>query len=444
MFNNWNINLHESYTSIILNPEICNTSLHLLDCSKQYMSLLEKIVYDIAMFHFERLNITYDKNKYYVEFCVKNNININQFYLDYDLTNKTGDKSPPLVSCITYLNDTFSPTIVTNITDEMYKYKKLDDMGISYIFPKTLKHISFDEGKYYHGVFDNIITEKKIIVVNLWNKIPTKRPYYVDNSAAHNCLEKIVNLTESKNTKIIILDELTFNDDYFESLLYNPSPEIFSKLTDLIPEEDKRLVELFNFKRKPLHNIELKKNEFSLTKKIDFSLPKFIQRIIKETFYQREVCEWIINECDNYASLNGGWNAFRHKSYSNSVLTINNIQNVFNFIIVSFKYIAEIIKTTYCLDDKCIFNINNLFIVKYEEGQQNNIELHNECCLTVNILLSDPQDFQGGGASFEDGITSIIKRGDMIIHKSNITHTNVTIKGTRYVLMIFMQIYKDV
>ena len=93
----------------------------------------------------------------------------------------------------------------------------------------------------------------------------------------------------------------------------------------------------------------------------------------------------------------------------------------------------------------CNKKVVYLFVVKYNSNTQNELELHTDgSFLSTNILLSDPQDFQGGGASFEDGITSIIKRGDMIIHKSNITHTNVTIKGTRYVLMIFMQIYKDV
>ena len=48
--------------------------LFLLDTSKTNFDLIEKVVYEIAMFHFEHLNIKFDPNEHFIEFWFKNQI----------------------------------------------------------------------------------------------------------------------------------------------------------------------------------------------------------------------------------------------------------------------------------------------------------------------------------------------------------------------------------
>jgi hypothetical protein len=42
-------------------------------------TIVEKIIYELAMFHFKRLNIEYDPNRYFIEYWWKNKkINTNE------------------------------------------------------------------------------------------------------------------------------------------------------------------------------------------------------------------------------------------------------------------------------------------------------------------------------------------------------------------------------
>ena len=73
----WNISTHKDLTSIIdiyfqkwekwngVKTNFC------LNTDKFEYDLLEKTVYDIAMFHFKQSNINYDKNKHTIEFWCK-------------------------------------------------------------------------------------------------------------------------------------------------------------------------------------------------------------------------------------------------------------------------------------------------------------------------------------------------------------------------------------
>jgi hypothetical protein len=95
----------------------------------------------------------------------------------------------PFLSTITYLNydnETNNPTMITNIPhhnssilnkDSMLQYNKF-----YFSFPRFLKHLSFDGGKYYHGMLDyynygmskqkyssRIHSSRIILAIGLWN-----------------------------------------------------------------------------------------------------------------------------------------------------------------------------------------------------------------------------------------------------------------------------------
>ena len=59
-------------------------------------------------------------------------------------------------SSIIYLNDNYnSPTLLTNVDIETYKFKEFTEkQKIAFYFPQKNKTISFEGGKYYHGKCD--------------------------------------------------------------------------------------------------------------------------------------------------------------------------------------------------------------------------------------------------------------------------------------------------
>jgi predicted 2-oxoglutarate/Fe(II)-dependent dioxygenase YbiX len=66
---------------------------------------------------------------------------------------------------------------------------------------------------------------------------------------------------------------------------------------------------------------------------------------------------------------------------------------------------------------------------------------HDGSFLSFNVLLSDTSDFEGGGTYFDDGLTSHLEQGDILIHSSRIKHSGLSItKGTRYLLVGFLNL----
>lgn len=180
---------------------------------------------------------------------------------------------------------------------------------------------------------------------------------------------------------------------------------------------------------------------------IDISLPKFIQRFIHKNVFKKDTCNWIINESEKYASKNGGWKTNRHSLYPTTDLEIQNIKTIFPFILTCFyeTITKNIIKYYNFKINDIIIEINDLFIVKYESCKQNNLEFHKDTsCISVNILLNDISEFEGGGTIFDDGITVFLNQGDAIIHSGKSSHSGLQITtGKRYLLIFFIDIYES-
>ena len=92
-------------------------------------------------------------------------------------------------------------------------------------------------------------------------------------------------------------------------------------------------------------------------------------------------------------------------------------------------------------------DIDDMFVVKYEagkKGSQDFLMKHRDgSIVTFNILLSNTADFEGGGtALFEPYNTDIyLNQGDCLSHYGLLSHAGKKItKGSRYVLVVFMQI----
>ena len=465
----WRINLN-------LNTEDNNKLYEILvECSsitdityllntKTTMSVIEKFVFDLAMYHFKRLNIEYDDNKY-IEFWFKNDKkNSKNLHIDCDEyarnINKDKPYDVPFLSCLTYFNNNdISPTIMTNIDKEHYHNKDLENGEIVLSFPKKMKHICFNGGKYYHGninISNSNNPDRKLLVLNLWDKRPSHVPYFDYNTfyfkysmeyykplpqIKYDNYNSIVAFTEFNKIDVCEITRDFLPCDFFKELLYEKyNQNIFNKINDIVCNNS--LNDIVYFKKR--------NNETNVTKPqnnlINLELPKFIQRFIFKEYFKSDVCNWIIDESESYAKNNGGWTTNRHKNYPTTDLPAENIKNVFSFILKTFELeIIKKIKKSYCLSENIMFNIQDIFIVKYEVGRQDHLEMHTDgSSITVNILLSDPANFVGGGTYFEDDITVTLEQGDMIMHSGKTRHSGLKItEGKRYLLVFFIEIQDE-
>jgi hypothetical protein len=242
-----------------------------LNTNQNELSLIEKYIYDIAMFHFNRLNITFDPNTHYIEFWIRNDA-ITHFHLDKDEYNYEENDIliTPLLSCITYLNDNtekkseqninpfyWYPTIITNVTDDdVYNYHNnpnfhKNDCSICYSFPQKMKHICFNGGKYYHTSFnvfndDNEINDRFILAVNLWNTKCASVRYFNKNDITDKL--KLFNSVQIKKkyqllsflNKIFknnIYKTKELNTEFFKYLITSNKSEqykLFRKFTNIL------------------------------------------------------------------------------------------------------------------------------------------------------------------------------------------------------------------
>ena len=174
----------------------------------------------------------------------------------------------------------------------------------------------------------------------------------------------------------------------------------------------------------------------------------------KEKILDVEMCDFIINESEKFANKNKsnenptGWTTKRHMQYPTTDLPIKDIpilkNYIFNFVTIEiFNFIAEKYNV-----NKYNLSFNDIFIVKYEYNKQNNLEKHLDGSLfSFNILLNDPNDFEGGGTRFyykNDIISCENTKGGLIIHSGKVYHEGIPItKGIRYILVGFIGYLKD-
>ena len=155
--NNWDIlQLTSQHSTEIQNEEIeklfhqsDDPGTFLLNKNQSKMSVIEKYVYDISLFHSKRLNTEWTDT--FVEFWWKSEYNSPNFHFDCDeydrVVNKSAILTVPLVSLVTYFNDSNIPTVVTNINNNSFKTQTIpDNTNLCLSFPEVKTHF-FQWGK---------------------------------------------------------------------------------------------------------------------------------------------------------------------------------------------------------------------------------------------------------------------------------------------------------
>ncbi len=466
--NTWCVSNHKYHDNLLQDiDKFCGVTV-LLDLTKSSYTLLEKYVYDIAMFHFARLNI-HDIENHAIEFWCKSKFQNHSLHVDCDESLKQkGSYVYPLLSCITYLNDVSGcPTIITNVDMECYKYKEFESQSeVILSLPLRNKQITFD-GHFFHGsttLFNNQdIQELYMIAINFWKIKPHHVEYYnidhdsnCNNNPSFERDESFITLRED-NTKFYSVNVCsdTINYSLFDDILYNKKTDSCYRFNEFIKSNYNNGYHTFKFVLD--HSIAEEKKHAGLkakygiimddireisNDKINLKYNRFLQRFSFPKIYSPDMCIYIINECEKYAKHNDGWTTKRHRNYPSTELPVDKIPTIFGIILETLKTITNKISISYGLHDDMVLDIKDLFVVKYSHDAQNQLEMHTDVSfISFNILLNESSEFEGGGTYFDDGLTSRLEQGDILIHSSRIKHSGLPVTiGCRYLLVGFVNI----
>lgn len=160
------------------------------------------------------------------------------------------------------------------------------------------------------------------------------------------------------------------------------------------------------------------------------------------------LCDFIINESEKYAHINGGWYTKRHRNYPTTDIPIKEIPNL-NIIVQNLiKYeVFPVISYRYNVS-KYFLDCNDIFIVKYDANFQNKLDRHKDgSVFSFNILLNDPSNFEGGGTIIHENGNDVLvlnTKGGLLLHSGRCYHAgNKITKGVRYILVGFVSYMKE-
>lgn len=161
-------------------------------------------------------------------------------------------------------------------------------------------------------------------------------------------------------------------------------------------------------------------------------------KIIKiDNFITKDKC----NEVIKLAEKQNEWETKRHKNYPTTDIPAEKVEGL--DLSKELERIVEITRKEYKLEDSAIIRPFDVFVVKYDVNGQNKLDIHRDVSeLSFVLLLSDPDDFEGGGTYYvEDDKTVSPEQGGLALHCGFRLHSGKAItKGIRYILIGFMKV----
>lgn len=281
--------------------------------------------------------------------------------------------------------------LVTNVTNEKYKYKTFSNEIDIFLFrPQRGYQVEFDGDKCYGKV--NIdcqaCTPSYALVLNVYDKTPNV-VYLKNIKSVKQSVKKIdkINFTMELQKGSKIDNNELFTDQFFENLLYK------KEIPRNILEEFSKTKLQTNISKK-IEKQELKINNYkddlqSIDKTV---INRFIQRFVYKSFYSEQLCSFILDQ---------------YKLSKNEICMIDKLPQIFPFIIKSFE------------------SMTTFFLESY--GFKSNINIKSACIYPSRFIpnLSDFVSlvfFDDSVIKFEDGTQYNLKRGDFIIFNNKIKY----------------------
>jgi hypothetical protein len=472
--NLWNYSLHETHVAelqqtirtLIHNAED-DAPTYTIDTTKDRFSLIEKCVYDIAMFQFKQLNIQYDPTKHYIDFWFRFTTPRNVFHIDCDEIEREENNvyHIPLLSNVLYLNNELFPTIITNIDSEKFLYKnfdKEDNMFLS--FPRIGKLLSFNS-HLCHAItnifpeYENSINNNRYnIMINIWDR-QTKEPFYYANrleSCVYNKVDVLLTLEKNNDTINDIMIDGFFNHDTIEDIVYHGQNHLLFPIGKIIKEKFMNKIDkhsLFKIKKysfdciadMPSNNNNMDESKPSTNSNGDPSLASnplhgykdaisTIKSYIPNCFFQRFLITQILSksECVSLLDEIKKCEAIEEQ-YINYNKEIDKLSDP-NVVLSFMNKILDTMVDKYNLVDPVSntspnINIIELYICKTNCLLRNVV--FDGGLLVFNMLLSDTSNL----ITFEDKIKYTQNSGDLLLYSGDIMKYSEHFTNHKYVLM---------
>ena len=408
-----------------------NKKLYITINESIHLNALEAFVYNIAIFHINRLNY---KDNIVIEYSLNN---LNNFINNYE------DENEDLLTTVTYLSYNNNPIVISNLDSDMYTYKEVpDNIKLMFIFPELFKHIAIEPNNNFYRqskIFDNLLEDNIQLIVTL------RKNVYSENIPHKSRVNSDLSFF-NYDKNIITVKRNIINKSLMHDILYNIEKQNFREIKDYFENEisSNRTFSYItddNPNNKP--NCIPNDNERIINVKLE---SRFIQRKIINNFYNINVCDWIYKEFYKFLQTNS-------ILIENRTIELEKFTPIFAFYTNSFDTIETHIKNTYSLNDNIRYNIKKLFIEvnEYEESPLSNEENYNEncynndnSCITVKILLNDKLNYHNNGIQFEDKVHSHLNKGDMIIYSGFVKYKETKIqKGIKVYLVSHIDLITD-
>jgi GR25 family glycosyltransferase involved in LPS biosynthesis len=384
MTTTWNIELN----NILYNPdfdtfsnEINNyidfseyqTVNFLLNHNKDSFCFIEKIIFDNINFHTKRLNV--ELNDKYISFWSKKHeynysyIHMHIDHCDYESRIYDTEKKHPLFTSIIYFEDNDCPTLITDITRDMYNnndFKNTKQMIFS--FPKILKNLVFEGGKYLHGesyLYDRHIKNRKALVIAVWDKEnkPLNIPYF-DNifyyyqlffkfnrsikDNEHNQFDKnnkifLIKSREYSFFKIKCDDYTLINYDFFYKLIIKKDKKILYRLKHIFDKIENLDTIIIDYS-----DLIIKQKYQNMNIELDIFNMSFDNNIINNKEFSYIDKEFILDKNKKNISI------LEKYIYDISLFNLNLINKTIEDVQISFN-ITNNIKLYNCFDNNDIF-----------------------------------------------------------------------------------------
>lgn len=424
-FNVSNNLVKEHYIDTLL-KECMNADIHktayLLDLNKTHFNFVEKFVYDLAKHDFATSGNILDSN-IKVEYWFKANKTYthNNMHLDSnEVSMKTvGLTRHPFLTSITYLNTNLNPTIITNIDESRYKYKKIDNMNLFFSFPSSFKKIQLEGGKYFHtecSIYGNSNESRNVLVINYWREThPPDLIYHSFNEIPSTLYDKdipILNFTDtSKITKIDLNKNNSIVDyNFFQTCLYSKNDNnIFNNFADLF--RYKNLEENTNFL---VYVVDEDTNKEYITSKSNISPLDFFSKTLQShVFSNKKILPITANKdiLDNIVKI------YLENRNVNNEINISDIPELEQNVIPLLGIILNKATTYYNLDN---MNINIDKITVFDSTEINELNDFTKQSFMALLLLDnessvifdnkDIYDMVAGNLIYFDSKSSLITK----------------------------------
>jgi hypothetical protein len=403
-------NIISKPTNII---ESIHKELSYFEMNKKYSFNNNNINTNTEQYICEILKMQYDKSYSFVEFYFTNiNTNTNVDFELYKYENREKIEKTyeiPAYSQILFLdNNSDHLFLISNITNEKYKYKQFENETDLYIFyPKKGYQIEFDGNKCYGKINMNHsnYTPSYILIINVYDTI-SNNIYCKNILPVRQTIKEIdkidLQINVEENDKVE--KDSIFTELFFENLLYkkNISKELlkdFSEIktqTHISKKKNDLIIKNTNYKEE-LHTINTT-TEYN----------RFFQRFIYHQLYSPHICEFILT---NY------------KLHKTDICPIEKLTNLVQYILYSFEKIHKFFINSYGLTS----DINIKFSTICPSNMIPTIDQF--CCM---IFLE-----RDSIIIFEDKTKYTVKIGDLIMFNNKIKYS---IENENIVLLLNIEL----